>query len=258
MKEDTPSGQDTPQLLRRADGTEIAYHRLAGKTPGVIFLSGFMSDMTGGKALALEEFCRAEGRAFLRFDYRGHGQSSGAFAEGTIGAWADDAITALDHLSQGPQLVVGSSMGGWIMLLLALARPQRVAGLLGIAAAPDFTIGLWESELSAADKEELTEKGIILLPNDYDAPYTITRQLIEEGRAHALLGGPIPIRCPVRLLHGLKDTSVPWRISLKLQEKMDSDDVEVTLIKNGDHRLSEDGDMERLRNTLRGLLHRVA
>jgi pimeloyl-ACP methyl ester carboxylesterase len=216
-----------------------------------------MSDMTGDKALALEEFCRTEGHAFLRFDYGGHGQSSGDFADGTIGSWTDDALAALDHLSEGPQILVGSSMGGWIMALVALARPERVAGLLGIAAAPDFTIRLWDEELSTAQKDELTEKGFILMPNDYDAPYTVTRQLIEDGRTQALLGGPIPIRCPVRLLHGLEDTAVPWQTALKIQEKLDSDDVEVMLIKNGDHRLSEDDDLERLRKTLGGLLHRA-
>ncbi len=237
-----------------ARGGTIAYHRLAGKQPGVIFLTGFMSDMTGSKALALEAACRAEGRAFVRFDFSGHGASSGEFADGTIGRWCEDAIGIVDKQSEGPQILVGSSMGGWIMLLAALARPQRVAGLIGIAAAPDFTAGLWEKVLSDAQKDEITREGHILLPNDYEAPYLVTRQLIEDGRTHALLGGPIPIRCPVHLLHGQKDTSVPWQTALELQEKLESSAVEVTLIKSGDHRLSEEEDLVRLQRVLAGLV----
>ena len=252
-----------PGAIDRPGGHSVAYHATAGDVtggaaPGVIFLGGFMSDMTGTKALALEGYCRARGRAFLRFDYLGHGQSSGAFTEGTIGRWAADAIAVIDQLTEGPQVLVGSSMGGWIMLLCALARPGRVAGLLGIAAAPDFTEELIWRDLDDAARGELTRRGVIELACDYgDTPYAITRGLIEEGRDHLLLGGPIGLTCPVRLLHGMADGDVPWRTALRLADRLAGDDVEVTLIKGGDHRQSEPRDLERLRRTLDGLIERI-
>ena len=171
-----------PEILTRDDGTTIAYHQTPGESPGVIFMTGFKSDMTGGKALALEEFCRNRGQAFLRFDYTGHGQSSGAFEDGTIGEWADDAILALDRLSDGPQVLVGSSMGGWIMLLAALARPDRIAGLVGTAAAPDFTEDMMQGALSAEQKQQLETDGFAEIPNCYDEePYKITKALLDEN-----------------------------------------------------------------------------
>jgi pimeloyl-ACP methyl ester carboxylesterase len=213
-----------------------------------------MSDMAGTKATALEAHARARGQAFLRFDYLGHGQSSGKFADGTIGRWADDAIAVIDTLSEGPQILVGSSMGGWLMLLTALARPDRVAGLVGIAAAPDFTEDLMWAGFSDEIRETIIREGVYHEPSDYsDEPYTITRALIDEGRTHLLLRDTIGLTCPVRLLHGMDDTDVPWRVSVKLCDRLASDDVAVTLVKGGDHRLSEPDDLVRLRATLDSL-----
>lgn len=212
-----------------------------------------MSDMTGTKAVALEQFCRARGQAFLRFDYQGHGQSSGKFEEGCIGTWSEDAIAALDALTEGPQILVGSSMGGWIMLLAALARPDRVAGLVGIAAAPDFVTRMWEEFTPAMQRAILTE-GVYRAPSQYSAtPYAITHKLIEDGRRHLLLGKPIPLRCPVRLLHGMKDPDVPWDTSLALAGALESTDVDVIFAKEGDHRLSTPADLERLCATVASL-----
>ncbi|MBM3571386.1 MAG: alpha/beta hydrolase, partial [Alphaproteobacteria bacterium] len=181
---------DGPGIISRADGATIAYRKLAGARPGVMFLGGFKSDMTGTKALALEEFCRRRGRAYLRFDYRGHGASSGRFEDGTIGAWTDDAMACLDQLTEGPQVLVGSSMGGWIMLLTALRRPTRVQGLVGIAAAPDFTEDPMWGSMTPAERATLIAQGVIEQPSSYgEAPYRITRRLIDEGRHHLLLRG---------------------------------------------------------------------
>lgn len=249
-----------PATITREDGETIAYHATPGETPGVVFLTGFKSDMTGGKALASETFCRAQGRAFLRFDYQGHGQSSGDFADGTIGRWADDAIFALDNLTTGPQVLVGSSMGGWVMLLVALARPQRVAGLVGIAPAPDFTADLIPDRLTADQKAALDRDGFCEIPNCYDdqEPYRIEKRFLEEGNTNLLLNGPIGIDVPVRLIHGQQDEDVPWQRSLKIAELMATDDVEVQLVKAGGHRLSEPEDLDRLCRTLDGLLRVLA
>jgi pimeloyl-ACP methyl ester carboxylesterase len=237
--------------LARPDGAAIAYSRLAGATPGIVFLGGFRSDMTGTKALFLEDYCRRRGRAYVRFDYFGHGASNGDFAVGTIGRWREDAIAVIDSLTEGPQILVGSSMGGWIMLLAALARPERVAALVGIAAAPDFTEELLPARLTPQQRREIAEAGRVVLPSEYDpAGYLYTRALIEEGREHLLLGAPIPIDAPVRLLHGLADASVPWQLSLRLAERVTSRDVAVTLVKDGDHRLSSEADLARLAQTL--------
>ena len=251
-----PSAGAAPDLLDCGDGRTIAYHRMAGKSPGVVFLTGFKSDMTGGKALALEDFCRERGQAFLRFDYTGHGQSSGRFEDGSIGQWAADATAAFDALTEGPQVLVGSSMGGWIMLLLALARKPRIAGLVGIAAAPDFTRDLMWNVFSEAQKAEMETRGHVDLPNDYDdqTPYRIFKPLIDDGWNRLLLDGPIDLDIPVRLIHGLRDADVPWQTSLRIQERLTSEDVEVHLVKNGGHRLSEDADLDRLRRTLEALL----
>ncbi len=213
VSEESPS----PAQLARPDGSSLAYHKTAGHAPGIIFLGGFMSDMAGGKALALEGFAQARGQAFLRFDYEGHGASSGRFEEGTIGLWAGDAVAALDALTEGPQVLVGSSMGGWIMLLAALARPERVAGLLGIAAAPDFTEDLMWTDLDEGMRETLMRDGVVQLPSDYgDEPTTISRALIEDGRDHLLLRDTIAVTCPVRLLQGMADSAVPWRTALTI------------------------------------------
>jgi len=247
-----------PQVIRRDDGLTIAYHSTPGKSPGVVFLPGFRSDMTGGKALELEEMCRRQGHGYLRFDYTGHGQSGGDFEFGTIGSWTDDAIYALDKLTEGPQVLVGSSMGGWIMLLTALARPHRVAGLLGIAAAPDFTEDLMPHELSDEQKRTLAKDGIIHMPSEYDEePTPITQALLDEGRNHLLLRRPIPLDCPVRLIHGMADPDVPWQTALRISQMLQTDDVEIQFVKGGEHRMSELADLARLTRTLGELLSAI-
>ncbi|MSP67915.1 MAG: alpha/beta hydrolase [Alphaproteobacteria bacterium] len=219
-----------------------------------MFLGGFMSDMTGTKATAIADHCRSIGRACLLFDYTGHGASSGRFEDGTIGRWAADATAALDRLTTGPQIMVGSSMGGWIMLRVALARPARVAALVGIAAAPDFTDDFVARELSAEAQAALATDGRAALHSPYgETPHVITRRLIEDGREQRVLCAPIPLSCPVRLLHGMQDDSVPWQRSLRLAEALSGVDVVLTLIKDGDHRLSRDSDIGRLLATIDSL-----
>ena len=254
-----PSVDSDPQILTRDDGTTIAYHCINGKSPGVIFLTGFKSDMAGGKALALEALCQDRGQAFLRFDYFGHGESSGLFKDGTIGLWAEDAVYALDHLTEGPQVLVGSSMGGWIMLLAALQRPQRVTGLVGIAAAPDFTEDLIVSTLTEDQNMDLVRNGFVEIPNCYDdqEPYRIEQLLLDEGRGHLLLRDEIKLDMPIRLIHGMKDEDVPWQTSLKVAELARTDDVEITFVKDGSHRLSDPHDLERLSRVVSALLDEI-
>ena len=254
----TESIAPAPRILTRDDGATIAYHAVSGKSPGVIFLTGYKSDMTGGKALFVEEVCRRLGNAFVRFDYLGHGESSGAFTDGTIGRWADDAVAVLDAVCEGPQVLVGSSMGGWIMLLAALERPGRVAGLLGIAAAPDFTEDLMPGRLDAEQKAALRRDGVIYMPSEYGPESTpLTLALIEEAGQHLLLRRRIPLECPVRLIHGMQDADVPWQTSLRICQMLDSRDVEMTLVKDGGHRLSEPHDLVRLQTTLVNLLEKI-
>jgi pimeloyl-ACP methyl ester carboxylesterase len=240
--------------LQRAGLPPLAYARGAGRTPTVVFLPGFASDMEGEKAQALADVCAARGQAVLRFDYSGHGASGGRFEEGTIGRWRDDALDVIDALSDGPLVLVGSSMGGWLALLVALARPARLAGLIGIAAAPDFTERLMWASMPFSARETLMCEGRIMVPSAYGAPYPITRALIEDGRRHLLLDGPIALTAPVRLLHGQADPDVPWELSLRLAEQITGADVTVTLIKDGDHRLSRPADLALLRRTLGGLV----
>jgi pimeloyl-ACP methyl ester carboxylesterase len=233
-------------------GSFLAYRRRSAsgdgaKRPGIVFLSGFKSDMTGTKASALDEICHARGLGFLRFDYSGHGASSGDFIDGTISRWFSDALAAFDRLTEGPQILVGSSMGGWIMLLVALARPERIKGLIGLAPAPDFTEHLIWWNLSEEERTRLLNDGKLEQPSEYSAePYVITRALIEDGRKHLLLDGTIAIDAPVRLLHGLDDRDVPHQVSLRLQSRLKSRDVVLQLIKDGDHRLSRPQDIARL------------
>jgi pimeloyl-ACP methyl ester carboxylesterase len=237
-----------------ADGTPLAFRRQPGHGPGVIFLGGFHSDMTGSKAEYLAGWCAARGRAFLRFDYSGHGASGGRFEDGTITRWLDDAAEVLTRLTTGPQVLVGSSMGGWIALLLALRHPERLAGLVGIAAAPDFTEALMWAEMPPAIRAEIMERGLWHRPSEYGAPYPITRALIEDGRRHLLLGGPIHVAAPVRLLQGQADADVPWRHALRLAECLAATDVELTLVKGGDHRLSAPSHLALLGRVLGALL----
>ena len=211
--------------------------------------------MSGTKATFLDEFCATRGLGYVRFDYSGHGESSGRFEEGTIGTWVEDAVAIIDRVTEGPLLLVGSSMGGWIMLLAALARPKRIAGLVGLAPAPDFTEALMWNALTDDGRNRLLEAGSLEMPSDYsEEPTIITRTLIEEGRRHLLLSAPIGIRCPVRLLHGMADPDVPYQLSLELAERLVSNDVCVTLIKDGDHRLSRAEDLALLGDTLDDLI----
>jgi len=249
-----PAAPERPAILTRGDGATIAYHRRRGAGPGVVFLGGFMSDMSGTKAVTLDAFCAARGQAYLRFDYFAHGASSGDFAEATVGRWAEDAIAVLDELTEGPQILVGSSIGGWIMLLAALARPERAAALVGIASAADATTLMWEG-FTAEQRRAIHRDGAIRAPSAYSAAgYLFTRKLIEDGERHLLLQSDIPLRCPVRLLHGMKDPDVPWQQSLALARKLASSDVQIILLKDGDHRLSTASDLALLQRTIAALL----
>ena len=246
--------EDRSGRLDRGDGIELAWISRDGRRPTVVFLPGFASDMAGAKATALAEICAERGQAMLRFDYSGHGQSGGGFADGTIGLWFADALTVIDRVTDGQLLLVGSSMGGWIGLLVALARPERVAALVGIAAAPDFTETLmWES-MMPAERARMLADGFIDTPSQYGPPLRITRALIEDGRKHLLLDGPIEIKIPVRLLQGQRDDDVPWETALRLAERIEGDNVQVTLIKDGDHRLSRPDDLALLARTVFALL----
>ena len=226
-----------------AGSATIAFRRTEGTSPGVLFCGGFQSDMTGTKAMALEAWAKERGRAFVRFDYQGHGASSGRFIDGTIGGWAEDARQVFDRATSGPQIIVGSSMGAWIMLLVALSRPERLAGLVGIASAPDFTEDLIWSTLKPEQRLELLDDEVLRLPSEYGEPTPITLRLIDEARRHLLLRGPIRLGCPVRLIHGMMDADVPWVTSVRLAERLAGPDVRLTLIKDGDHRLSRDQDI---------------
>ena len=243
------SFMETNGRLDRGDGVELAWIGIDGAGPTVVFLPGFRSDMAGEKATSLAALCAERGQAMLRFDYSGHGASGGAFLDGTIGQWKDDALAALDRLTAGPVVLVGSSMGGWIALLIALARPQRVAGLLGIAAAPDFTEALMWDSMTFAERRTLLRDGVLSIPSRYGEPTPVTRLLIEEGRNHLIMGAPITLDCPVRLLHGQADADVPWEIAPRIAARLTSLNVEVTLVKDGDHRLSRPHDL--------ALLHRI-
>jgi pimeloyl-ACP methyl ester carboxylesterase len=245
---------ETTGRLDRGDGVELAWARLEGRSPTVVFLPGFRSDMTGDKATALAAFCAERGQAILRFDYSGHGSSGGRFEDGTIGRWTEDALAVIDGQSRGKLVLVGSSMGGWIALLAACARPDRVAALIGIAAAPDFTETLMWEAMTFEERARLMRDGVLHVPSQYGEPYPITRALIEDGRAHLLLNRPIAIDCPVRLLHGQRDVDVPWETALRIAEQVTSQDVEVLLVKDGHHRLSRPHDLALLCRTLRPLL----
>jgi pimeloyl-ACP methyl ester carboxylesterase len=230
-----------PTEIITPQGRRIAYHAQAGAGPGIVFLGGFKSDMEGTKALHLQDWAMQTGQAFLRFDYSGHGCSGGAFTDGCIGDWVADAAAVIDATTQGPQILVGSSMGGWIALLLARTMPDRVAGLVGIAAAPDFTQGIWDA-LSADARDALLRTGQIEQPSDYaDAPYIITRRLIEDGRMHQVLTTPLHLPFPVRLLQGSADTDVLPTVAMRLFAHVTGGDIRLTLVKGADHRFSTPG-----------------
>jgi pimeloyl-ACP methyl ester carboxylesterase len=248
------SSEGRVQHLHRPGGNVVAYARTAGRAPTVVFLGGFRSDMTGTKAMALEAWAEGVGHAYLRFDYFGHGQSSGRFEDGTIGRWRDDSLDAIDRLTEGKLVLVGSSMGGWLSLLVALARPERLAGLVLIAAAPDFTERMLSEKLSPADRGRLEREGRLERPSQYSPePSIFTWKLIEEGRNHLLLDQPLALPCPVRLLHGQSDPDVPWEHSLEIARHIEAPEVITTFVKGGDHRLSTPADIARLIATVEEL-----
>lgn len=241
-----------PAYRPRSDGLRLAYRLREGRRPTIVFLPGYMSDMEGGKAVALDGWAAANDRAMLRLDYSGCGASEGAFADGTLAIWRDDVLHLIDTLVHGPVILVGSSMGGWLMLLVALARPDRVAGLVGIAAAPDFT----EWGFSAEEIARMERDGRIEEPSAYsDQPYIRTHAFWRSGQANRVLAADdVAIDAPVRLIHGQCDADVPWELSLQLAEALRSADVQVALVKDGDHRLSRESDIALLIATVSALL----
>lgn len=240
--------------ISRPDGERIAYLKRSGALPGVVWLGGFKSEMTATKATALDGWAERQGHAYVRFDYFGHGSSTGSFRDGTITRWRDDALAVLDELTDGPQVLVGSSMGAWLALLVALARPVRTAALLLIAPATDFTETLLWNRLDAKARFEILHKGEWLRPSLYDPePYPITRTLIEDGRKHLLLDGAIAVRCPVRIVQGMADPDVPWEHAMKLVSVL-GPDAQITLVKDGDHRLSKPHEIELTEGVLSRLI----
>lgn len=237
---------ETAGFLERPDGERLAWRGVSGAGPTVVWLGGFGSDMTGTKAQALAEWARATGRAYVRFDYFGHGQSSGEFAKGTITRWREDAMAVLAELTAGEAILVGSSMGGWLACLTAMAEPQRIRAVVLVAPAPDFTEKLMAPAVPPEGRAALDGEGVWLRPSLYGDPYPISRTLLEDGARWSILPGPVPIEVPVRILQGGEDPDVPWRHALELAQAIKSPDVVFSLIKDGDHRLSRPQDIARL------------
>lgn len=247
-----------PAIFETTTSRKIAYCKSSGTGPGVVFLGGFMSDMAGTKATYLESWAKEQNRAFLRFDYSGHGQSSGAFQDGCIGEWADDAQQAIMALTDGPQILVGSSMGGWIALLMAKRIPQKIAGLVGIAAAPDFTEdSMWDG-FSGAQKAAIMSDGHLALASDYsDEPYIITKKLIEDGRNQLVLREPLSLPFPTRFLHGTADADVDISVALRLMDHVQGDDVRLTLVKGADHSFSTPENLQMIRRAIHSVTMKV-
>jgi len=242
------------QYLETPQGRRIAYHKTDGAGPCIVFLGGLKSDMQGTKAIYLEDWARDNGRAFLRFDYSGHGQSSGTFEQGCIGDWAADTRAAVAALTVGPLVVVGSSMGGWQALLLARAIPDRIAGMVTIAAAPDFTEdGYWAS-FSDDQKQALEQVGQVELPSDYMEPYVVTKRMIEDGRQQLVLRAPLSLPFPVRCLQGTDDTVVSTETALRLLDHADCPDMRLTLVKRTDHRFSDGPCLGMIRDAIQDVL----
>ena len=237
---------ETSGFLTRADGERLAWRRVAGEGPTVVWLGGFRSDMTGTKAEALAEWAKAAGRGYLRFDYFAHGESSGDFLQGSITRWREDALAVIDEMTKGPLVLVGSSMGGWISCLAAMARPERLHALALVAPAPDFTSKLMPLAIPPEGMAAIRETGVWLQPSEYGEPNPITLTLLDDGARWSILDAPVPITAPVRILQGGEDPDVPWHHALELAGALKSADVVFTLIKDGDHRLSRPQDIARL------------
>ena len=253
-----------PARFLDVEGTKIAYRKLEGAAPGVVWLGGYRSDMLGTKAEMLDGWARTKGRAFLRLDYSGHGESGGAFRDGTISTWLAQSLALFRAQTEGPQIVVGSSMGAWIALRLVAelrktGEGARVGGLVLLAPAPDFTRQLIEPQLTEAQKAQLAERGYMEEPSEYDVnPYVYTRALFEDGARNLVMTGPIDTHCPVTILQGLADPDVPYQHALKLASLLPADDVTMTLIPEGDHRLSRPQDLEMLVRTVEEMSGRIS
>lgn len=239
-----------PDYLTTSKGRKLAYRKTPGQGPGVVFLGGLKSDMDGTKAVHLEEWAKAQGRAFLRFDYSGHGQSTGRFEEGCIGDWAEDAQEMIEAQTEGPQILVGSSMGGWVSLLMARRLAGRIAGLVTIAAAPDFTEDSMWASFSDAQKAEMDAAGQVALPSDYGEPYIITRRMIEDGRQQFVLRDPLDLPFPVRFLQGTADADVDMSVALRLLDHAEGPDMRLTLVKGADHRFSDTACLSLITSTV--------
>ncbi len=241
-------------FLETAQGRTLAYEKTEGSGPCVVFLSGLKSDMQGTKAVYLEEWAKSQGRAFLRFDYSGHGESSGQFTEGCIGDWAEDTAAMLDKVTSGPLILVGSSMGGWQSLLAAKRSPERIAGLVTIAAAPDFTEDSMWASFTDAQKSELETKGSVALPSEYGEPYIITKHMIEDGRAQCVLRSPLNLPFPTRFLQGTADEDVNMSVALRLLEHATGPDMRLTLVDGADHRFSDEACLKLIASSVEEVL----
>ncbi|MDH3694202.1 MAG: alpha/beta hydrolase [Gammaproteobacteria bacterium] len=246
------------QTLETGQGGYIAYRRRPGRPPTIVFLSGYKSYMGGTKAVFLDSFCAQHGYAYLRFDYFGHGRSSGEFVDGTIGRWYEDALAVVTQLTDDKLVLVGSSMGGWIMSLLARTIPERIAGMVGIASAPDFTERLMWPRFSREQRAKLESGDVLQLPSAYDdQSYPVTMRFIEEGREQLVLDAKIEVDCPVHLLHGMNDPDVPWETSVALANALSTDRVIVTLFKGSEHRLSSDAELEKIAQAVKDVLTEI-
>ncbi|MEE2804027.1 MAG: alpha/beta hydrolase [Pseudomonadota bacterium] len=244
---------------RAPTGQVIAYQRVDGRSPTIVFLGGYRSDMTGTKATFLDRWCRQNGYAYLRFDYSGHGASSGAFKDATLGQWIAESRAVIEANSDGPVVLVGSSMGGWIMLHVALALKNQVVGLVGVAAAPDFTRDLLSRGFTPEQRATLQRVGEVMLASVYDdTGYPVTREFIDDAEQHLVLDSTIDIHCPVKLLQGMSDSEVPWQTAVRLASALATDQVQLHLTKSGDHRLSSDTELRRMASFLTELLDEVS
>ena len=244
------------QFFDSPEGRRIAYHKSGTKGPTVVFLGGLKSDMEGTKAVHLEAWAQKRDQSFLRFDYSGHGESSGTFEEGCIGDWHQDTLAAVDALTTGPLIVVGSSMGGWQALLLARAIPERIAGMVTIAAAPDFTEDSYWAGFSEEQKQALDTVGYVELPSDYMEPYVITRRMIQDGRENLVLRAPLELPFPVRMLQGTEDTAVETSVALRLLKHAEGEDIRLTLVKGADHRFSNEDCLNLIEKSVEKVMKR--